>query len=313
MWLNAQTERALMYPLHGVCDAGPLVSTFSIVGYDPEVPAWGIAIASRFLAVGAQTCWGAYDAGIVVVQANLNAQNGVEALELLRQKVRPQEVIDQLMVKDFNRDRRQIAIIDQEGEVATYTGARCNNWSGGIIGTHCAAQGNTLLSGKGCEAMVDHFVAEKGSLARRLVNALSIGDAVAGDARGRQASALLVIRPPWEEPLNVFSEPTIDLRVDDHENPFRELSRLLDLHELLYLPTAAEERMALDKPAVWRLQQVMAHLGHYHGELTGFMDAPTRESLLKTARLHNLRNRLSDTEWLDRRALEYLESRARLR
>lgn len=298
-----------MHSSHDINDAGPLVATFSIVGYDPNVPAWGIAIASRFLAVGAQTCWGSHDAGIVVVQANLNAKNGAEGLELLRQKVRPQEVIDRLMAKDFNRDRRQIAVIDTEGKVATYTGAHCNDWSGGVLGTHCAAQGNTLLSSKGCEAMVEHFAAEKGSLARRLVNALAIGDAVGGDARGRQASALLVIRPPWEEPLNVFSEPTIDLRVDDHENPFLELSRLLDLHDLLYLPTAPEERIAMDKPTIWRLQRIMTRLGYYQDELTGVMDSLTRDALTKMARMHNLRNRLSSNDWLDRRALEYLESK----
>ena len=94
----------------------PLVSTFSIVGYDPTVPAWGIAIASRFLAVGARTCWGAGDAGVVVVQAYLNSRNGAEGITLLREGLSAQSVIDTLMQQDSNRDLRQIAVIDQQGQ-----------------------------------------------------------------------------------------------------------------------------------------------------------------------------------------------------
>jgi uncharacterized Ntn-hydrolase superfamily protein len=204
----------------------PFVSTFSIVGYDPSVPAWGIAVASRFLAVGAQTCWGAGDAGVVVVQAYLNAKNGSKGVELLRQGQSSEAVIAQLMKQDINSELRQLAVIDHKGNAATYTGSGCEAWAGGVVGHHCAAQGNMLLGGEGCSAMVEHFSSSKGSLERRLVEALAIGDKVAGDARGRQSAALLVVQPPNEQSFDVFTEPTIDLRVDDHLNPFEELDLL---------------------------------------------------------------------------------------
>ena len=292
-------------PGRGVRD--PLVSTFSIVGYDPEVPAWGVAIASRFLAVGAQTCWASPDAGVVVVQAYLNAGNGPEGLQLLRQGLSSETTIERLMAEDFGRELRQLAVIDRQGVPATYTGEGCEAWAGGVLGRYCAAQGNMLLGGEGCQAMVDHFSSSTGTLTRRLVDALEVGDTVAGDARGRQSAALLVVRPPWDRPLDVFTEPSIDLRVDDHENPFRELSRLLDLHELIYLSTAPQERMAPDPETVTRYQRAMAALELYRGEPHGLMDDGTREALKRLAWRYNLRNRLSDEAWLDRRALDFLE------
>lgn len=285
----------------------PLVSTFSIVGYDPDIPAWGIAIASKFLAVGAQTRWASADAGLVVVQAYLNAKNGPDGLALLREGRQAGEVIERLMAADFMSEYRQLAVIDREGVPATYTGEKCEDWAGGVTGRHCAAQGNMLVSGRGCEAMVEHFGGSKGPLARRLVDALTEGDREGGDSRGRQAAALLVVQRPWDRPVDVFTEPSIDLRVDDHENPFAELSRLLDIHELLYLETGEDERMVPDAAAVRRYQAVMAKLGYYQGPLSGDFDDETRTALETLTRNHNLRKRLSDPAWLDRRALDHLE------
>ena len=285
----------------------PFVSTFSIVGYDPYIPAWGIAIASRFLAVGAKTCWGAGDAGVVVVQAYLNAKNGLEGLDLLRSGLSSEEVINQLMKKDINSELRQIAVIDLKGIAATYTGSGCEAWAGGVVGHHCAAQGNMLLAGEGCNAMVEHFASSKGNLDRRLVEALAIGDRVAGDARGRQSAALLVVQPPTEQSFDVFTEPTIDLRVDDHPNPFKELERLLDLHDLIFLPTDIHERLEITSATVKRLQHVMIHLGYYQAKPNGLMDPSTQAALVKLTRHHNLSKRLGDPRWLDSRALSFLE------
>jgi uncharacterized Ntn-hydrolase superfamily protein len=289
---------------------GPLVTTFSIIGYDPEAPAWGIAIASRFLAVGAQTCWGESDAGAVVLQAHLNARNGSEGVKLLKQGLSASRAIEELMAQDPHAELRQMAIIDVNGQVATYTGDGCHAWAGGVTGEHCAAQGNMLLGGRGCEAMVEYFESAAGSLARRLVDALAIGDQVAGDSRGRQAAALYVIRPAEEERFDVFTEPTIDLRVDDHVNPHVELSRLLDLYELIYLPTAPDEKLPTNERTVRRFQRMLSRLGYYSGALTGNLDEPTRDALLNLAKMEGFRKRVSQGEWLDRRLLQHLESKA---
>jgi uncharacterized Ntn-hydrolase superfamily protein len=291
---------------------GCLFTTFSIVGYDPDEPAWGIAIASRFLAVGARTCWGAPDAGVVVIQAHINARNGSEGLRLLREGVPAAEVIRRLMVMDRHRDLRQMATIDRQGRVATYTGGRCGAWAGGLVARHCAAQGNMLAGGRGVQAMVDRFEAGEGTLARRLVEALAAGDAVGGDARGRQSAALLVVRPSAEEPYDVFSHRNIDLRIDDHIEPFQELSRLLDLYELVHEPTTDPERLSPDPGVVRRLQVGLAALGYYSGPVSGTFDDLTREAMRRLAYYHNLRQRMpQDAAWVDRRVLAYVESRAR--
>ena len=292
-------------------NAGPLISTFSIVGYDPEEPAWGIAISSKFLAVGARTCFGAPDAGVVVIQAYANSRNGTEGIALLQQGIPAKDVISRLMDKDPYRDVRQMAIIDPKGSVESYTGKDCGAWAGSITGKHCAAQGNMLLGGEGCQAMVDDFASSTGSLARRLVNSLTLCDEIAGDFRGRQAAALYIVRQPWSEPVDVFTEPIIDLRVDDHENPFVELSRLLDIYELLYQPTSPHERLPLDKPTLLRFQKVLTRLGYFAGEASGIMDEPTRAAAQSLARIENFRKRLlHDEDWVDGRLLTHLEAKA---
>jgi uncharacterized Ntn-hydrolase superfamily protein len=295
--------------------AGPLVSTFSIIGYDPDAPAWGIAVASKFLAVGARTCWGASgqegSLGVSVVQAHLNADNGREAVELIKSGAGAEEVLQRLMEKDPYRDLRQQAVIDGQGHVATYTGKDCVPWAGGILGEHCAAQGNMLLNGDGCRAMVDHFASSKEWLARRLVDALALGDEQGGDSRGRQSAALYMVRPLLGERYDVFSEPTIDLRVDDAENPHSELSRLLDIYELVYWTTAADERLPLNEKTLRRCQAALAKLGFYKQEPNGHNDAAFETALQAAARRENLRRRVvTPLEWIDARALAHLERKA---
>ncbi len=295
--------------------AGPLVSTFSIIGYDPGGPSWGIAIASRFLAVGARTCWGAPDAGVAVVQAYLNADNGRDAVALLQRGLTAHEVMDRLMVKDRFRHLRQMAIVDCAGRIITYTGEGCVDWAGGVLGEHCAAQGNMLLNGEGCQAMVAHFAAsaQQGlSLARRLVDALTEGDRVGGDSRGRQATALYVTRPLPGARFDVFTEPTIDLRVDDHPDPHTELGRLLDVYELLYHTATPAEQLPLDQVTVGRLQRALAVMGDYAGDVDGALNPALLEAIQVVARRENLRRRLAlPLAWIDQRALAYLERRAR--
>ncbi len=290
-------------------EAGPLVSTFSIVGYDPEERAWGIAIASRFLGVGAQTCWGEADVGVVVVQAHLIAQHGADGVELLRQGHSASEVIERLMSQDSHPHLRQLAVIDREGQVAAHTGDGCTPWAGHFVGDACAAQGNMLLSGEGCAAMVDAFMGSSGSLARRLTAALAVGDEVGGDMRGRQSAALYVVRPAWDVPQNTGIKPTINLRVDDHEDPCAELTRLLNLFELIFHHTRPEERLPANDATVRRLQGVLSQRGYYFGEATGSLDEATRAAMKKLAQMENFHRRLPEEDWIDARLLAHLEAK----
>lgn len=291
-------------------DSGDPITTFSIVGYDPQGPSWGIAIASRFLAVGGQTCWGSPRAGVIVVQAHLNTHHGRDGIPLLQEGLSADEVMAQLLARDVEPSMRQTAIIDSRGGVATHTGGDCTPWAGGVSGRYCAAQGNMLLHSAGCEAMVEHFESSSGSLARRLVDALTVGDEMGGDFRGRQAAALYVIRPPFVEPSPSVTEPVINLRVDDNENPFSELARLLDLWELVYEPATSEERLSPDAPTVRRYQRVLARLGYYDGQPDGILDHASLAALSKLAVMQNYRRRLANPEaWLDQRLLRHFEAK----
>jgi len=287
---------------------GPLVGTYSIVGYDPRESAWGVAIASRFLAVGALTRWGDPTGGIVVVQAHFNARNGAEALVLLKQGMPSSDAIAYLMAKDPHRAYRQMAAIDRRGEVTSYTGPLCNAWAGGLVSEYCAAQGNTLTDCSVVRGMVDTFQAERGPLAHRLVRALSAGEQQGGDLRGRQSASLLVVSPSPEVPFDVFSHTTIDLRGDDHPQPLQELKRLLDLHDLLWQPTAEADRLPFDRDTVRRLQLALSRLGHYSGNSDGQYNEDTRRALRQITYLYNLRRRM-ENEWIDQKILEYLEQR----
>lgn len=294
--------------------AGPeeFTATFSIVGVDLDEPAWGIAVASRFLAVGARTCWGAIDAGVAVIQAHFNVQNGADAVELMRRGVPAHETIDRLMARDPHRALRQMAAVDRQGRVATYTGDDCKAWAGGRLGASCAAQGNMLLNGRGVDAMVAAFEARTGSLARRLVDALAVGDAAGGDARGRESAALFVLRPAPDDHFDVFSYRSIDLRVDDHADPFTELSRLLDLYELVHEASTPDEELPATPNIMGRLQGALRVLGYFDGPSTGSLDAATRAAMKRLAYYHNLRRRVrEDVDWIDRRVLDYVERRAR--
>ncbi|MCX6042146.1 MAG: DUF1028 domain-containing protein [Caldilinea sp.] len=289
---------------------GDLVTTFSILGYDPHEPAWGIAIASRFLAVGARTCWGEPTAGVVVIQAYANTGNGKEGVRLLQQGLSADATIEQLMAKDRYRHLRQMAVIDWAGNVATYTGEGCTDWAGGVVGAHCAAQGNMLANGDGCAAMVEHFERSSGPLERRLVDALTLGERVGGDARGRQAAALYTVRQPFAEAYDVFTEPVLSLRVDDHPNPCGELSRLVDLYELVYFATSEQERTAPTPEIIKRYQVALQQRGYYAGSAHGQLDEATRQGLGQLARTENFRKRLpAELPWLDLRLLDHLEGR----
>lgn len=210
------------------------------------MPVWGIAVASRFLAVGARACWGAPDAGVIVIQAHYNARNGAEGVGLLQAGAPAPDVIAQLMAH---------------------------------AGRRRAAQGNMLVGRETIDAMIARFECQSGSLARRLVDALAAGDAAGGDARGRQSSALRVVRPSNGDGYDVFSHRHIDLRVDDHPHPCQELARLLDLYELVHEVTADEEWVPATPEVVTRLQRGLAALGYYKAAASGILDDPTRAAL----------------------------------
>ncbi len=215
-----------------VCSAAMAVepvSTFSIVGCDPETGDVGVAVASKYFAVGAVVPWARAGVGAIATQSYVNFDYGIIGLELLEAGLTPQQVIDSLVAADPGFERRQAGVIDDKGNSATFTGAGCLPWAGGLKGTNCVAQGNILVSDTVVIEMIRAFENTRGELADKLMAALLAGDSAGGDSRGKQSSALYVAGR--KEGLRY--DRKIDIRVDDSPEPFDELHRIYKIAKAL--------------------------------------------------------------------------------
>lgn len=207
----------------------PIVATFSIVGYDPKTDEWGIAVQSKFIAVGAVCPYAQSGVGAIATQSYANTSFGPKGLELLAEGKSAQEVLDILVASDPGQAKRQVGIVDSQGNAANFTGNQCHGWAGGITGKNFTAQGNILVSEETVNKMGVTFSETAGSLAHRLLEALDAGQAAGGDSRGQQSAALLVVQDKGG--YGGFNDRKVDLRVDDHHQPITELKRLYGLHQ----------------------------------------------------------------------------------
>lgn len=211
-----------------VSAAPPDPATFSIAAADPAAGEVGVAVASRFFAVGTVVPWAKAGAGAVATQASANTSFGPNGLDLMARGATAEETLKVLLRGDEGRDRRQAGLVTATGDSATFTGSGCNSWAGGRRGPNYAVQGNILTGEAVVAAMEKSFLSSAGKpLAERLLAALAAGDAAGGDSRGRQSAALLVCRAKGG--YNGFTDRAVDVRVDDHADPFHELTRLVGM------------------------------------------------------------------------------------
>lgn len=202
-------------------------NTFSIVAFDPETNEWGIAVASKYLAVGSAVSWAKAGVGAVATQASVNVLLGNAALELMGKGKNAKETLDEIIKADSGREIRQIGVIDKNGMTANYTGAKCNPWAGAKAGKNYTCQGNLLTGPEVLDSMAKGFEETKGSLGVRLLFSLAAGEKAGGDKRGKQSAALLVVKPKGGP--NSLGDRWLDFRVDDHPNPIDELIRVANL------------------------------------------------------------------------------------
>jgi uncharacterized Ntn-hydrolase superfamily protein len=207
--------------------AEPPVCTFSIVAYDPDRQEWGVAVASKFLAVGSVVPWAKAGVGAIATQSHANTTYGPKGLELLAQGKSAEEVSKLLTDEDQAKDVRQLGIVDSQGNTATYTGTKCMPWAGGKKGKNFACQGNILTGEAVVEDMANAFEQAKGPLAWRMIAALEAAEKAGGDKRGKQSAAILIVRE--KSGYSGFNDRMIDFRVDDHAQPVQELARILAL------------------------------------------------------------------------------------
>ena len=285
----------------------PVVATFSIVARDPRNGDLGIAVASKFLAVGAVVPWARASAGALATQAMANLAYGPDGLALLEQGRSAQEALDALVASDEQRDHRQVGIVDTRGGAAAHTGARCMDWAGHIVGSGFATQGNILAGPGVVQAIAEAFTRAEGELAERLLAGLAAGDAAGGDRRGRQSAALYVARAGGS--YGGALDRYVDLRVDDQPAPIPELTRLLKLHRFYLTPPHQADLLPIDAAVAHELQTLLRRAGYYHGPVSGVYDAATRAALEQYGGVENLEERLINATHIDPQVLAYLREK----
>jgi uncharacterized Ntn-hydrolase superfamily protein len=216
--------------------------TYSIVARDTETGELGVAVQSHFLAVGSLVSWAEPGAGAVAAQSVIEPAFGRRGLELMRGGTSAPEAMHRLLAEDKHEAYRQVAMVDRFGRTAVHTGGRCIAAAGHRVGDQVSVQANMMRSNTVPDAMADAYSHAHGDLAHRLVAALEAAEHEGGDVRGRQSAALLVVAAKQgDSPL---VDQLFDLRVDDHDDPVRELRRLLELKRAYSRVDLADELAA---------------------------------------------------------------------
>jgi uncharacterized Ntn-hydrolase superfamily protein len=286
----------------------PKLSTFSIVACDLDEKAWGVAVASKFPAVGAVVPWAQAGTGAVATQSYANTSFGPHGLELMASGLSAEGTLTKLLEDDDERELRQVGLVDASGQAATFTGYKCFEWAGGLTGPGYAIQGNILVGEQVISAMQAAFVEGGGNLPSRLYTALLAGDRAGGDKRGRQSASIYVVKP--EGSYGGFIDRWIDYRVDDHEDPVAKLGGLLEMHELYFGESDESDHVRLQGEPLQQLQEIVIRLGYMEGTANGSYDESTRTALRAFTGNENFEERCDlETGWMDRPVFEYLLKR----
>jgi uncharacterized Ntn-hydrolase superfamily protein len=277
-----------------------VISTYSIVACDLEAREWGVAVQSKFLAVGAAVPAAEPEVGALATQAWANLGYRPDGLALLREGHAAADVVQRLVGADDGRDHRQLGVVDAAGRAATYTGSDCLEWAGGKTGPGYAAQGNILVSDATVDALASTFERSDGApLAERLLACLAAAQTAGGDRRGQQSAALLVVREGGG--YGGTSDAVADLRVDDHPRPVEELERIYRLHDLLFGQTPEEEWLVVDAALAAELHERLASLGYANDDLAAALTA--------WAGTENFEERVRGADRIDPVILEQLRGR----
>jgi uncharacterized Ntn-hydrolase superfamily protein len=273
--------------------------TFSIVACDLEEQTWGVAVASKFPAVGAVVPFAQASAGAVATQSFANTSFGPSGLELMASGCSAQEALEELLKNDPDKELRQVGLVDAKGGSATFSGSGCFAWAGGVTGDGYAIQGNILAGPRVVPAMEKAFLKATGSLPARLHKALLAGDRAGGDKRGRQSAAIYVVKPKGG--YGGYLDRWLDYRVDDHEDPVPRLGELLAMHELYFGKSPESERLQVKGRILQHLTTILKQQG-YLKKNTEFVVA-----FNEFIGNENFEERADpNATWIDRPVLRYL-------
>lgn len=281
-----------------------IVSTFSIIGRDPITQEIGVAVQSKFLAVGVGVSWAKANVGGIATQSYANFDIGELGLKILEKGYSAERTMKALIALDDNIELRQFGIVDAKGRAVTFTGEGCFDYAGGIAEENMACQGNILVSKKTVEALADTFKKTKGTLARRLVASLDAAQNAGGDKRGKQSASLLVVKEKGS--YGGYNDRYIDLRVDDNPEPIKKLESLLGLHEIHFEKTKEEDKMIVDAKLAKDIQKALKELGYYEFDITGKYDEKTIQAFDAFCGWENLEERTHKGNIVDRNVIEFL-------
>ncbi|HEX6036145.1 MAG TPA: DUF1028 domain-containing protein [Anaerolineales bacterium] len=273
--------------------------TFSIVACDLDEQAWGIAVASKFPAVGAVVPWAQAEAGAVATQSFANTSFGPRGLALMATGFSAQETLDRLLEEDPDKELRQVGLVDAKGGSASFSGSGCFAWAGGVTGRGYAIQGNILANDKVVSAMEEAFLNATGNLPARLHAALLAGEHAGGDKRGRQSAAIYVVKP--KAGYGGYLDRWLDYRVDDHEDPVPRLAELLEMHELYFGKSPESERVEINNEVFKQMSEILTNTGYLTNEkefMTAFNEFIGNENFEERAD--------PEAKWIDGPVLEYL-------
>lgn len=280
------------------------ISTYSIVGCDPQSGEVGIAVQSKFLAVGSVVPWAKGGVGAVATQAWANLSYGNRGIELMEKGIHPKEVIQLLTADDDMKESRQVGIVDIQGRSATFTGADCADWAGGIAGKNFAAQGNILACSKVVDAMANTFESTKGDVTSKLMEALAAAQAEGGDKRGMQSAALYVVKVGGG--YGGLSDRLVDIRVDDHQNPIEELRRILGLNRFYFGKTKDGNFSKIEGSIKNFILKVITERGFYEGDINADWNAVLHEAFKQFCLVENFDERLAPLGLIDNEVLAFM-------
>jgi uncharacterized Ntn-hydrolase superfamily protein len=309
--------------------------TYSIVALDPTTGDLGVAVQSKFLAVGSVVPWARAGVGAIATQSFANLAYGPDGLALLSEGHDAPETLRRLVTADDLRAERQVGIVDARGRSASHTGDRCLAWAGGRLGEGFAAQGNILANSSVVDGLADTFLAGGQPFPELLIACLAAADDAGGDRRGRESAAILVVREGGGYAGG--NDRLIDLRVDHDDDPIGELGRLLELRHLYFDRPDPADLQPIDEMVATEIRGILEALdggpdGRFGKVYTFMSGAPAddpgtrpmvgqprplpsnwdeawQRALEQWMDVENLEERIAALGWIDPRVLEILRSR----
>ena len=252
--------------------------TFSIVAYDPKNKEWGVAVQSKFVAVGSIVPFAKANVGAIATQALANTSYGPKGLQLLQNGLTASEVLEQVIEGDDLMEERQVGIVDMKGKVASFTGKNCFEWAGHIVGKNFACQGNILASEKVVQGMADAYEDTSGDLIEKFFSALETGQKNGGDRRGKESAAILIVKK--EGAYDGGTDRYIDIRVDEHAEPIKELKKVFEIYDMCLLKRDdPEDIIKLEGNNLKLVKELLRKDGFYKGEIDDYYDNNTRKAL----------------------------------